>query len=226
MTSQSLPISKTKSDYILSVVALIAIAGATAAAVFLTKPNAIIMRQPRMTIVLAVGFTILVTAFIFIGKNALPFYSRVLAYSSVGVSIIFLFALGFFNHDGRSGAWFRFGVLILFITAGLTLLSEIMIGYRRFVADKNFKNAIWHKIIFAVVCGTVAAGATYIYYEKALDTGAVISYEVPKINTPISDPQTSTPELNTSVPGETQASTPGATETSAAVVTIPANDQQ
>jgi len=178
MTSQSMPISKTRKDYGYSAIALVLIAIASALGVYLTRPNAIIMRQPRMTIVVAVGVIVLVTAFIFIARSAQPFYSRVLSYSIVCVSFIFLFAMGFFTDDGRTGGWFRFAVLCFFITAGLTLLTELMVQYRRLVAKKPFKNHIVHRVIFALVCGLIAATSTFFYYEKGVGGGAILDYGV------------------------------------------------
>lgn len=92
--------------------------------------------------------------------------------------------MGFFTDQGSDGGWFKFALLCLVVIGSTTVLTELMVGYRKFVAKKSFKNHIAHVILFSVVCGAIAFGATYFYYEKAVSGGAIISYNSPApINT-------------------------------------------
>lgn|GEM_PF-2927369 len=197
MTTQSLPISKTPKDYYISAAVLVAIAAASALGVYFTHPaklkrdstidifglsipnlQGVVMRQPRMSIVIFLSTVMLVTAFIFIAREALPFFSRRIAWGSVVVTAVILAAVGFFNDDGKSGSWFRFVVLCLVFLLGSTVLTEIMVFYRRFVHDKEFKNAMWHRILFALVCAILVGAMSGSYYHFVVEDGAIIDYGV------------------------------------------------
>ncbi len=195
MTTQSLPISKTKKDYYISAAVLVAIAASSVFAIYLTHPTKLksnssidifglsipnlqgaIMRQPRMSIVILLSIIILVTAFIFISREALPFFSRRIAWGSAVVAGVALLGVAFFTSDGRSGPWFRFVLLCLVSLAGSTLLAEIMIFYRKFIKDKDFKNVMWHRIVFAIVCACLVGLMSGSYYHFAMKDGAIIDY--------------------------------------------------
>lgn len=184
MTSQSLPISRTNKDYILSGIVVVLLAGAATLSIYLTRPNALVMRQPRMTVIIGLAATMLVTAFIFIGRPALPFFSRPLAWGSVAVSGISAGALAYFTTAGTSSSWFRFAILCLVLTGGATVLSEIMIFYRRVISDRAWKNAIWHKVLFALVIAGMTFAMVFFYYDKAVSGGAVLDYGTPNFEIP------------------------------------------
>lgn len=240
MTTQSMPISRTRKDYIQSTIAVILIAAFSALGVYFTHPDklrrnaeinflgidipnlqGIVMRQPRMTIVISVSLIMFVSAFIFITREALPYFSRSIGWASVLVSGSALLALGYFNSDGTEGGWFRFVLLCLCACLFFTLLAEAMIFYRRFFHDKDFRFALWHRILFALVVAIIVAAAGTSYYHFAVENGAILDYgvtqpipEVPQNNTPnpaLTVPTNTAPSSNplqsTTTPGETTPST-------------------
>lgn len=215
MTTQSIPISKTRKDYIQSTIVVIAITAVSALGVYFTHPQklrtnagttllgidfpnfqGIVMRQPRMTVVLIFAVSMFFTGFVFIGRPALPFFSRPIAWSAVIVSLVGMVGVAYFNHDGRSGGGFRFLVLCAVIFGGITLLSELMIFYRRLFGDSAFRINIFHKLAFALVCGLITAAMGIAYYSNAVDGGVFLKYGVtasnPNIDIP-SIPSTSNP---------------------------------
>jgi hypothetical protein len=207
-----MPISKERSDYVISVIIVLAITAATVLAVFLTHPvmlhpahkflgikvpylEGAFMRQPRMSAIISVGARMLCTSFIFIARPALPFFSRPLAWGASIVSVIALLAVGFFNHAGKHGAWFRFFVLCIVVTVGLSVMAELMIFYRRLIHDKKFRTNIFHRIAFTIVCTALASAIAFMYFHKGVHNGVFIDYgvksNVPSIQTP------TTPDLGT-----------------------------
>ena len=195
MTTQSLPISKTSKDYYISAAVLVGIVVASVLGVYFTHPaklktdatidifgisipnmQGVVMRQPRMSIVIFLSVVILVTGFIFIAREALPFFSRRIAWGSVITMAVALIALGFLNADGRSGSWFRFVVLLLVFLLGASVLTEIMVFYRRFIYDREFKSSMWHRIVFAIVCGALVGAMSGSYFHFGVQDGAILDY--------------------------------------------------
>jgi hypothetical protein len=182
-----MPISRTRTDYILSGVVCVLLAACGALAVYVTRPGAIVMRQPRMTVVIALAVIMGVSAFIFIGRSALPFFSRPLAWGAVIVSAAMLGLLALFNDAGTAGGWFRFFVFCTAFSLGATVLAEAMIFYRRFFDDAPWRFALWHKILFSIVVAGLTFAMGYAYYQYGVSGGAVIDYGV---TTPITPPAT------------------------------------
>ena len=141
MTTQSLPISKTKKDIFISVLITLLIIAAAALAIYYSRPASpgnnpgLIMRQPRMTFVLAYTFTIGIVAFIFLKRKPTGYISRVLAWSA---NIVFAIGLGafYFFSDDKTKSWGFKGLLFLLtFTLSATLLSEAMIFYRKKILE-------------------------------------------------------------------------------------------
>lgn len=203
-----MPISRTRKDYIISGLVLVLITAVSFLGVYFTHPKkersnatttilgidfpnfqGIIMRQPRMTIILFAAFAMLVTGFIFISRSALPFFSRPIAWSAVAISGVALAALGFFTKAGTEGGWFRFALLCFVFLLGATVLTEAMIFYRRLIHDKPFRTSWWHRIIFAIACAVITGAMFASYYHYAVDNGIFLNYGVknPSTNTQIPD---------------------------------------
>lgn len=192
MTTQSLPISKTTKDYIISGLVLLGLISSAVLLVYLTRsPEALIMRQPRMTVVVSLSLIMFATAFIFIVRQPLSFFSRPIAWGSVVVSAIAMAAVWIFVSDGKDSFWFRFAVLSLVITGASTLLTEIMVFYRSFFANKPWRKNIYHRILFSLVIAALTFGISFAYYEFGVSGGAILEYKS------FETPETSdfTPEL-------------------------------
>jgi len=222
VTTQSMPISRERRDYIQSGIVLIGITIVSVLGVYFTHPaklrsnattsllgidfpnfQGIIMRQPRATIVALLALSIFSTALIFIGRQALPFFSRSLAWGSVVLIGVILAAVGFFNSDGTDGGWFRFLLLSFCFVGGSTALAEAMIFYRRFFHDRPFRTKLAHKLAFAFVCALLAASMSGAYYHFAVKDGLFLDYGVAKVtsNPTIPDvPTSSVPTENSTTP--------------------------
>lgn len=194
-----MPISKERKDYVLAGLAVVIISAAAVLCVNLIRPRAPIMRQPRVTVCAALALIAFVTAVIFIGRAALPFFSRMIAWGFVAVAGVSLVLVLFFNHLGHHSFWFRFFMLCFCFLLGSTLLAELMIFYRRFFHNRPFRTAIWHKILFALVIATITFGMGAAYYHKAVSGGLIINYpksvlpQTPSSNTPSSDSPVTVP---------------------------------
>ena len=201
MTTQSMPISRSRKDYIESGVVLLLISVVSVLGVYFTHPvklrtnatstllgiefpnfQGVVMRQPRMTIVAFIAIVFFSTGFIFIGRTALPFFSRALAWGAVVVNGIALGAVGFSTGNGTTGGWFKFLLLTLCIIGGSTILAEGMIFYRRFFHDRSFRTLLIHKITFALVCGLLAGAMSGAYYHYAVKDGIFLDYGIANIN--------------------------------------------
>lgn len=224
MTTQSMPISRTRKDYILSGVVLAAISAVSILAVYFTNPRSlrtnaetellgitlpnfqgIIMRQPRMTMVIGVALVFLFSGFLFIARPALSFFSRPLAWALVIISAIGLGASSFFHDSGVHSSWFRFFVFCISWTALLTVMAEGMIFYRRFFHDAKFRTKLFHRIAFALVCGVLAGGMSFAYFHYGIAGGAFLDYgagtSTPDLNIPINpSPPTTVPTSVSSTP--------------------------
>ena len=187
MTTQSLPISKTRKDITVSVLISILIVASAALIVYYARPGGLIMRQPRMTFVFAYSLIIGFTAFTFLKRPPLGYISRVLAWSSNIVFAIGMVGFYFFTDD-KSKHWGFKGLL----------LSEAMIFYRKKMSYKSRSN-ILHQLIFALVCALFIGTVGYVYLDKAISGGALLEYRTPATpvnNVPVpSDPNTD-PALN------------------------------
>lgn len=235
MTSQSVPISRTRKDYIQSTIAVFLIILFSVLSVYFTnpdktRPNAttkmlgieipnwqgIVMRQPRMAIALIVGVLVFYTSFLFMKKDALPFFSRMLAWSSVVAISIILGLVWFFNGDGVNSSWFRFFLLFALIVLTSTVMAELMIFYRRFFDKKSWRKTLWHRLAFAVVCTVIAFGAIVSYYHWGVENGVILNYGQ---TTQLSNPTTQTPGTQNPAPVIPDASTPLTPQDSSTVTT-------
>ncbi len=231
-----MPISRTRKDYIVSGVVLFLIAAASVLAVYFTNPlklrtnattdilgitfpnfQGIIMRQPRMTVVLVIAVLLFFTAFVFIARPALPFFSRPISWISIGISTIGLLGIWFLTDDGRHSAWFRFFVLCLVFTFGATLLAEIMIFYRRLIHDWQYRSNFFHRLAFAVVCTFIAGAMASSYFHFAVKNGIFLDYgaSANTVQTPVDIPTTPT------TPGDSATTLPATENTAESVTSAP-----
>ena len=175
MTTQSLPISKTRKDIIVSVIVAALIIGAGALVVYYSRPGGLIMRQPRMTFNVTYALIIGASAFTFLKRHAQGYISRVLAW---GFCIAFAIGLAafYFISDEKSKSWGFKGLLFaLTFTLSATILTEAMVFYRKKMSQKSRSN-ILHQLLFAIVCASFIGAVGYFYTEKAVKGGAVLNY--------------------------------------------------
>lgn len=214
-----MPISRTRKDYVLSGVVVFLITAGSILAVYFTNPlklrtnattdflgitfpnfQGIVMRQPRMTVVVLIAITIFLTAFTFIARPALSFFSRPIAWIAVAISGLGCLGIAFLTDDGRNSAWFRFFVLCLVVTVGATVLAELMIFYRRLIHDWRFRANIFHRLAFAIVCTAIAGAMATSYFHYGVNNGVFLDYGVATNTQPVdipTDPPTSTETLPT-----------------------------
>lgn len=220
MTTQSLPISKTRKDIAISVLVSILIIAAAALTVYYTRPATaghnpgLIMRQPRMTFVLLYAAMVGVTCFVFLKKEATGYISRPLAWGACVVMGIGLVAVYFLTDDKTKGWSYKALLFALTFTLSATVLCEIIIFYRKKMSEKSRQN-IFHRIAFALVCAAFIAATGYFYTEKAVGGGAILDYGVK------ATPAPTVPNVSTSVPSDPSLSIPGLTETTLPVTTAP-----
>lgn len=219
MTTQSLPISKTRGDIVQAVIVSLLITAAAALAIYYSRPATpgnnpgLIMRQPRMTFVLIYAVMVGVTCFTFIKREATGYISRPLAWGASVVMAVGLVAV-YFLTDEKTKSWsFKALAFALTFTLSATVLCEIIIFYRKRMSFSSRQN-IFHQLAFALVCTAFIAATGYFYCEKAIDGGAIIKYEVQK-----------TPALPTvpppSVPSDPSQTLPGFTGTSIPIPSLP-----
>ncbi|MFN8015081.1 MAG: hypothetical protein U0R17_00540 [Acidimicrobiia bacterium] len=225
MTTQSLPISRTKKDYVQSTFVVLGIALISALSVYFTHPTklernathkfigivipnfkGIILRQPRMTIVYLIAIAMFILGFTFISREALSFFSRKVAWIFSVLFGLVALSIAFLNKAGTSSAWFRFFIMIFVLVISATVIAELMIFYRKFIVKKTFRTQIWHKIIFGLVCALLSSSIAFFYYHNAMKDGAVIDYGASSTipNAKIPTIPTSTVPLN-NITSSTQA---------------------
>ena len=195
MTTQSLPISRSKKDYVQSVFVVIAIALASSVSIYFTHPTklernathkfigltipnlkGIVMRQPRMTIVYLIAIAMFVLGFSFISREALSFFSRRIAWIFSALTGVCAFGVAFMTKTGTSSAWFRFFIMLFILIASATVVTEIMIFYRKFMSKNRFRTQYWHRIIFGLLTALICSSIAFFYFHNAMKDGAVIDY--------------------------------------------------
>lgn len=176
MTTQSLPISKTRKDIIIAVVISLLIIGGSSLAVYYARPGGLIMRQPRMTFVLLYAVVVGAICFGFLKKEATGYISRPLAWGFCVVDAIGMGAFYFFTDQKTKNWGFKATLFVLVFSLSATLLCEIIIFYRKKMSQKS-RNNIFHQLIFAIVCAAYMLGVGYLYCEKAVHGGAILTYQ-------------------------------------------------
>ena len=181
MTTQSLPISKTKKDIIVSAIISILITVASALIVYYSRPGdathnpGLILRQPRMTFIAAYALSVGAIGFTFLKRPPLGYISRVLAY---GFSLVFGIATiaTYIFTDEKSKSWgFKISLFALVFTLSAALLTEAMVFYRSKRSQKS-RNNIIHQLIFGFVCLMFIGTVSYVYVDKAIGGGAILEY--------------------------------------------------
>lgn len=224
--------SRTRKDYVISGVVLFLITVASVLAVYFTNPlklranattkilgitfpnfQGIVMRQPRMTVVVVIAIILFITAFVFIARPALPFFSRPIAWISIAVSGVGMLGISFLTDDGTDSAWFRFFLLCIVITVGSTVLAELMIFYRRMIHDWRYRSNLFHRLAFAAVCCLVAGAMSFSYFHYALNDGVFLDYGAKTV--PTQTPTDVPPTPTDTTPTSPIASTPTDSVTSA-----------
>lgn len=220
MTTQSLPISKTRKDIVISVIVAALIVAAAALTVYYSRPATaghnpgLIMRQPRMTFVFVYAAMVGVTCFVFLKREATGYISRPLAWGASIVMGIGLAAVYFLTDDKTKGWSFKVLAFAFTFTLSATILCEIIIFYRKKMSEKSRQN-IFHRIAFGLVCFAFIAATGYFYCEKGISGGAILDYGVK------ATPSPQIPSTPTSVPTDPSLTIPGLTDTTAPVTTAP-----